>query len=69
MNFWCGLGTWILVVISITQYTVYDDWQAAIYFLVAAGFYAIYNVAGNAISYKGCNFIFSDTENKENKQE
>ena len=68
MNFWVGLATWCLLVTSIIQYTVYENWQAAMYFLVFAGFYAVYHAAKNAVSYTNCNFVFSE-ENKEEKQE
>lgn len=68
MSFGSGLVTWVLLVTSLIQYIAYENWQASIYFLVCAGFYALYNAAKNTVCYKNCNFIFSG-EDKEEKQE
>lgn len=68
MNFGAGLVVWVLLVTSLIQYIAYENWQASIYFLICAGFYALYNVTKNPVYYKDCNFIFS-REDKEEKQE
>ena len=68
MGFYAAIMTWILLFVSIAQYVVYENWQAAMYFLVAAGFYAVWNTAKSAVSYTNCNFVFSQDKDDNNKQ-
>lgn len=69
MGFYATIMTWILLAVSIAQYVVYENWQAAMYFLIGAGFYAVWGAAKSAVSYTNCNFIFSPNKDENNKQE
>lgn len=68
MSFYAATMTWILLFVSITQYVVYNNWQAAMYFLVGAGLYAIWSAAKSAVSYTNCNFVFAQDKDDNNKQ-
>ena len=68
MSFYAATMTWILLFVSITQYVVCGNWQAAMYFLVGAGFYAVWNTAKSAVSYTNCNFVFAQDKDENNKQ-
>lgn len=68
MGFYHGVMTFIMLVVSIAQYIIYDNWQAAMYFLVAAGFYAMWssrNLGGNF--YHNCVINFGVENNKPEK--
>ena len=69
MSFYAIIMTWLLLCVSITQYVVYENWNAAMYFLVSAGFFAVWNTTKSAVSYTNCNFVFTQDEDKNNKQE
>ena len=70
MGLYASVITWLLIAASVAQYVMRDNWQAAMYFLVGAGFYALWNVARNVnTSYNNCNFVFSNENDKNSKQE
>lgn len=67
MGFYSGVMTFILLVVSIAQYTMFDNWQGAMYFLVGAGFYAMWSSRNSGGTfYHNCVINFGiDNKTKE----
>lgn len=51
--------TLLLLLLSFWQYHVKNDWQAALFVLVAAGFYALYHKSAPDGQFVNCQVFFN----------